>query len=161
MQEMKFLNSKEKRDIVRSLENQYGFTGELHGNLLLNAKEKLYLLADSEIISREQDKQLRIDRAGLHIASIAVNGLRLSVEGSQLLGPRMTKNILEIAPEHLEPWVKGQDFELYDREREQTQGRIGIYCLKLGRDFIGSTIVKDNKVQNCLSKNRWVKNLNI
>jgi NOL1/NOP2/fmu family ribosome biogenesis protein len=161
MQSLKFLNSKEKKEIMNSIISLYGFSGKLDGSLLVNSKEKLYLLAGSEFLQDGKDQGLRIDRAGLYIGTITPSGIRLSVEGSQMVGPHATKNVLTINQAHLDPWVKGQDFLLEEDELAQTGGKNGLYILKLGDDYLGCTIVKDNKVWNCLSKNRRVKNLNI
>ena len=160
MQSLLFLNSKARRDFVERLQNMYGFHGELKGQLLRGAKDKIYLLEDSDIIRQGRDKELRIDRVGLKIATETLGGPRMNVEGSQLIGPHCSKRVLEIDPEHLEPLVKGEDFLLSDNELQQTGGASGLFMLKLNRDFMGSCIVKDGRVWNQLSKIRRVKNLN-
>ena len=161
MQSLKFLNSKEKREIIRSLAETYGFSGELGGALLLSPKEqKIYLLSGAELLADGADKELRIDKAGLYIGKILSNGIQLNVEGSQLVGPSGTKHILEISEEHLEPWVKGEDLEPNAEEKERLGGENGIFIIKCGDDFLGSAIIKNGKIANQLSKTRRVKNLN-
>jgi len=161
MQNLKFLNSKERKEFYKSLEKTYGFLGELDGNLLLSPKEqKVYLLSGAELLEPGFDKELRIDRAGLYIAKYLSNGIQLNVEGSQLIGPRSTRHILEIDEDHLEPWVKGQDFDLSLGESERINGESGLFMVRFRDDFMGSAIIKEGKVRNQLSKIRWVKDFN-
>jgi NOL1/NOP2/fmu family ribosome biogenesis protein len=160
MQRLDFLNSKGRREILEQLHRQYGFAQNIPGQLLLSGKEKLFLLEDSEFIRSGLDKELRIDKAGLKIGTLTAGGIRLNIEGSQILGPHCTQHVLELDHDHLEPLVKGEDIFLSERELKQTEGSSGLYILKCGGDFIGSGIVKNGKVWNQLSKNRRVKNFN-
>jgi len=161
MQSLKFLNSKEKREIRRKLEENYGFDGELEGALLLSTKEeRIYLFSGAELLPDGFDKRVRVDRAGLYIGKILSNGILLNVEGSQIVGPHAKKNVIELDEGHLEPWVKGEDLELSPAEKEKTGGEKGIFIMKHGSDFLGTAIIKDGKAINQLSKNRRVKNLN-
>nr|MCK4930485.1 hypothetical protein [Nanoarchaeota archaeon] len=155
MQKLKILNTREKRKIIDSLKDTYGFTGKLEGVLFLSSKQKLFLLTgSSEVIERGEERQLRIDKAGLYIGRLAPEGIRLSIEGSQLIGLNAKKNILIIDEEHLEHWVKGEDFTL-DRFNKQ-----GFFIVKYNNDFLGCARIKKNTVQNLVTKNRRIKILN-
>jgi len=169
MQELHFLNSKEKREIIKSLTETYGFSGALEGALLISQKEKrIYLLSGAELLPDKADQELRIDKAGLYIGKMLPNGIQLNIEGSQLIGPYSSKHILELDDVHLELFVKGQDFDLSEKEFQSAAkgsdsegaGESGIFIVKYKNDFLGSAIIKNGKFQNCLSKSRWVKNLN-
>jgi NOL1/NOP2/fmu family ribosome biogenesis protein len=160
MQDLVFLNSKARKDFVARLENLYGFRGKMQGHLMMGANDKVYLLEDSDIIRNSLDKELRIDRAGLKIATLTTGGARLNLEGSQLIGPSCSKRVLEIDHEHLEPLVKGEDFLLSDHELRQVNGEKGLFIIRMGKDYLGSALVKEGRLLNCLSKNRRVKNLN-
>ena len=155
MQKLKILNTREKRKIIDSLKQTYDFSGKLEGVLFLSSKQKLFLLTGgSEIIERGEERQLRIDKAGLYIGRIMPEGIRLSIEGSQLIGLNAKKNILLINEAHLEPWVKGEDFKLDDFDKE------GLFIVKYKNDFLGCARIKKNNVQNLISKNRRIKTLN-
>ena len=160
MQNLVFLNSKGRKDFLARLESMYGFRGELHGHLMKGAKDKVYLLEDSEIVREGKDKSLRIDRVGLKIATETAGGPRLNIEGSQLIGPDCSKRVLQIDHEHLQPLVKGEDFLLSDSELKQAGDNSGLFIIKLEKDYLGSGIVKDGRLLNQLSKIRRVKNLN-
>ena len=155
MQRLRFLNTREKREVMQSLEETYGFKGELEGALLFSSKQKYYLLSrDVEKIPLQEEKKLRIDKAGLYIGRKTPEGIRLSVEGSQLVGPGSKRNILEISDEQLEPWVQGQDLDLKGCEKE------GFFLVRHRNDFLGCAMVKKSVAHNLVTKNRRIKTLN-
>jgi NOL1/NOP2/fmu family ribosome biogenesis protein len=160
MQNLVFLNSKARKEFLSRLEKLYGFHGGIQGHLMQGANDKVYLLGDSDIIRNSQDKELRIDRAGLKIATLTTGGARLNIEGTQLLGPGCKERVLEIDHSHFEPLVKGEDFLLSEDELRQANEEKGLFILRMGSDFLGSGIVKEGRLLNCFSKNRRVKNLN-
>jgi NOL1/NOP2/fmu family ribosome biogenesis protein len=162
MQSLKFLNAKETKQIQEQLKNIYGFYGELDGVLLINNRQKLYLLSRGITqISSESEQELRIDKAGLYIATIMSNDeIRLSIEGCQIIGPKATKNILLIDEAHLEPWMKGEDFLLSDQEKKQTGENNGFFIIKFDKDFLGCGQLKNNNLRSLVSKERRLKVLN-
>jgi NOL1/NOP2/fmu family ribosome biogenesis protein len=156
------LNTREKKKIVEQLEEQYGFTGGIAGALFLSTKEKLYLLSpDIAMLDKVEERELRIDKAGLYIGRIENNGIRLSIEGSQLIGPYACKYVLEIDEKHLEQWVRGEDFELSNDEKERISNKEGFFIVKHGKDYLGCASVKKALVKSFVSKDRRLKNLNI
>ncbi len=155
MQKLKVLNTREKRKIFDSLKQTYGFDGKLEGVILLSSKQKLYLLTGGfEFIEQNKERELRIDKAGLYIGRLMPDSIRLSIEGSQLIGPGAKSNILEITDKQLELWVRGEDFELEGFKQE------GYFIVKHKKDFLGCARIKKYKVDNLISKNRRIKTLN-
>jgi NOL1/NOP2/fmu family ribosome biogenesis protein len=161
MQKLNVLNTREKKKIVDDLKELYGFSGTIEGALLINTQQKIFLITpDIAKISRDQDKELRLDAAGLYIGRIEVNGIRLSMEGSQLIGPYSKKHVLEIDEEHLEHWVKGEDFELSEKEQKKTDNEDGFFIIKFGSDYMGCGQIKNNNMRSLVSKERRLKVLN-
>jgi len=161
MQRLTFLNTRENKKILDELRKIYGFSAKLDGVLLISPKQKLYLLTkELELIRLKEEKQLRIDKAGLYLGAIVPDGIRLSLEGSQLIGPYATKHVLEIDEEHLEPWVKGEDFEMSEQEQKKISNKEGFFIIKFGNDFLGCAKIKQGRVHNLVSKSRRLKNLN-
>ncbi|MBN2459530.1 hypothetical protein JXB28_04570 [Candidatus Woesearchaeota archaeon] len=157
---MTFLNTREHKKIVDMLERIYGFTGKLDGVLIKNLKQKLYLLTRQlDLIGLDEEKQLRIDKAGLYIGAVVPDGIRLSLEGCQIVGPHAKKNILSIDDAHLEPWAKGEDLELSEQEKAQAQ-ESGYYIIKHGKDFLGCAKIRNAVAHNLVSKSRRLKVLN-
>jgi NOL1/NOP2/fmu family ribosome biogenesis protein len=162
MQKLNVLNTREKKKIVDDLKEMYEFLGAIEGALLMNKEKKIFLITpDIAKISRDQDKELRLDAAGLYIGKIEVNGIRLSMEGSQLIGPYSKKHVLEIDEEHLEHWVKGEDFTLSEKEQKKTGNEEGFFIIKFNNDYIGCGQIKNNNLRSLVSKERRLKNLNI
>jgi NOL1/NOP2/fmu family ribosome biogenesis protein len=161
MQKLEVLNTREKKKIIDCLKEQYGFSGTIEGSLLTNKDQKIFLITpDIAQISRDQDKELRVDAAGLYIGRIEINGIRLSMEGSQLIGPHSKKHVLEIDEEHLEHWVKGEDFTLSEKEQKKTGNEDGFFIIKFGNDYMGCGQIKNNNLRSLVSKERRLKNLN-
>ena len=52
--------------------------------------------------------KINVNSLGLYFANIEKE-LRLSIEGSQLIGPSSTKNILEVNETKLNSWISGKD----------------------------------------------------
>jgi NOL1/NOP2/fmu family ribosome biogenesis protein len=162
MQKLSILNTREKQKIIGNLKELYGFSGQIEGALMMNNQQKIFLITpDIAKISRDQDKELRLDAAGLYIGKAEVSGIRLSIEGSQLIGPHASKHVLEIDEQHLEPWVKGEDFEVSAEEKNKTNDEEGFFIIKLGKDYLGCASIKNGRVKSFVSKERRLKNLNI
>ncbi|MBN2053088.1 hypothetical protein JW756_06295 [Candidatus Woesearchaeota archaeon] len=162
MQKLTVLNTREKKKIIDELKSIYGFNGKIDDAILMSPKQKLYLLTkDVAMINKDEEHELRIDAAGLYIGRVEeAGGIRLSIEGSQLVGRHATKHVLVIDEAHLESWVKGEDFELSDNEKKQVNDEHGFFIIKYGRDFIGCGQVKNNNVRSLVSKERRLKVLN-
>lgn len=144
---LKILNSKETKQIVKLLENEFGFAGELKQYAVLqNRKDKLYLV-NRDIASIPLDA-LRIDSIGMYFAEVMDHGIRLSIEGSQLIGRDCTKNVVEIAPGVMRTWLKGEDIE--------AEGFSGFVLLRCGDDFLGCGRAKEGKILNYIPKARRI-----
>jgi len=161
MQKLTFLNTREKRKIIDELKELYGFSGEIEGALLLSSKQKLYLLTkEIALIDKKEEKELRIDSAGLYIGRIENEGIRLSIEGSQIIGHHSSKHVLEIGEEHIEAWVKGEEFALSEQEKDKIGIEEGFFIIKYGNDYLGCGQIKKGNVRSLVSKERRLKVLN-
>jgi NOL1/NOP2/fmu family ribosome biogenesis protein len=162
MQKLVVLNTREKRKILDALSELYGFSGKIEGAFFVSTKQKIFLLSpDIAMLDKSQERALRIDKAGLYIGRVEESGgIRLSIEGSQIIGPYSSKHLLEISEEHLEPWVKGEDFGLSEQEKEQVGEEHGFFIIKFQNDYLGCGQVKNNNVRSLVSKDRRLKVLN-
>lgn len=145
MQKLKILNKKEIKGILDILEKQFGFKGTLDYAFLLSEKNKIY------IINKEVEKvdlsKLRVNSYGLYIAELRDNKIRLSIEGSQLIGPKSTKNILELDDKTAREWLKGVDIDYKG-------GLKGFIMIKDKKDFLGCGKVAIGKILNYVPKTR-------
>ncbi|MFC2133906.1 hypothetical protein ACFLTH_04755 [Bacteroidota bacterium] len=145
MQDLKILNSKEVKKILKILESQFGFKDKLEFVFLQSSKDRLYIV--NRDIERIELEKLRVNALGLYFATIAKDGIRLSIEGSQIIGPKAKKNILELTDFQFEFWLKGIDMKI-ENDLE------GFVLVKHGKDFVGCGKLKEGTLLNYVPKSR-------
>ena len=151
MKRLKILNNKEVKGILKLLDNQFGFKDRLDYVFLMNKKNKIYLVTKD--IERIAIDNLRIDAIGLYFGEVNHGSLRLSIEGSQMIGKRARKNIVELDKEDAELWSMGNDI---DKEFDV----YGFVILKHKKDFIGCGKYKEGKIFNYVPKERRLRVVN-
>lgn len=142
----KFLTSKEKKEILKQIEERWGAYPEILKEQVLvrSAKNKLYLITRD--IEKVPFDEFRINSIGLYIIDLKDADIRLSIEGSQLIGPVATKNVIEINEAEPGQWFKGEDIE--------KEGGSGFIILKHGEDYVGSGKAKEGRILNFVPKTR-------
>ena len=113
MPELKFLNSKETKEILKLIEEQWGAKLKLDYTFAKNNKHRVFII--NKDVSKIDFSKLRINSIGMYFCDLE-NGIRLSIEGSQIIGPKSTKNVVEINEEQTKKWMKGEDLEIGDKE---------------------------------------------
>lgn len=147
---LEILNSRAKKNLLQTLNTQFGISELPTLVYLQNNKEKVY------VVNRDIEyfplNNYRIDRMGLYIGKWFSDGFRPSLDGSMLLGPLATKNVIEIDKEQKHTWLKGftLKFDLPD----------GFYFVKYNNDFLSSGKLKNKEIQNSISKERRLKVVN-
>lgn len=144
MESWKILASKEIKQIRRLLQEQWGFSGELEYAFLQSAKDNIYII--SRDVAKVDWTKLRISSAGLYFGELK-NGLRLSIEGSQLVGPHATKNVYDVTSEEAMRWLKGEEL----KTQATTKGYL---IIKHGKDFLGCGAIKEGVILNFVPKIR-------
>ncbi len=153
MQNFIILNSKEVKSIVKKLKECYGIKEINMEYAFIKDHDKLF------IVSREFKPiyKTRLDSIGLYFARIVDNAIRLTIEGSQIIGKYATKNIIELDNENLKKWMAGLELEANENpEAVQDQ----FILVKHKDDFFGSCKIHDNKIMNFIPKDRRVYRLN-
>ena len=148
MPELKILNNKEIKEIYKLIEKQWGSKLKLDYGFLKNNKNRIFVV--SKDISRIELSKLRLNSVGMYFCEIDDRGIRLSIEGSQIVGPKATKNIVELDEEDTKKWFKGEDLEKY------CSGCGGFIILKNKNDFLGTGKYVNGKILNYVSKTRRV-----
>jgi NOL1/NOP2/fmu family ribosome biogenesis protein len=151
------LNAKERKKLVAQLDSQFGCgTDALKEFALLhNEKSGRLYVANPELLELDLEK-IRIDAMGLYIGTLLANGeVRLSIEGSQLLGPKSTTNILEFSKAEFLRWIRG---EVIEKDTDLK----GFVIIKSNGDYCGcGKPVRDEKtdvisIHNYIPKTRYV-----
>lgn len=149
MQNLKVLERKDKKRFLGLLEKQFGFKDKLDYVFLTNNKNRIFLV--NKVIAEINLDRIRINSAGLYIAEFSNNEVRLSIEGSQVIGPGSNKSIIELDEKTAREWLKGKDIEIKTKMK-------GFVILKQGEDYIGCGKVKDDRILNFIPK---IRRLNV
>ncbi len=141
---LKILNSKQRKKIIEYLKEQYGIQDLRLDYVFIQRKDKIYLLSNKL-------KDFEIGR--LYVNSLGVyflNRDRLSIEGSQIIGKKAKKNVVELDKKQIEKWVRGEDVK--------AEGDYSGYVLvKYKNDFYGCGSYKDGMIKNFIPKDRRIK----
>jgi len=149
MLELKILNSREIKEIYCLIEGQWGAKLKLDYAFLKNSKGRVFIV--NRDISKIDFSKLRINSVGMYFCETDELGIRLSIEGSQIVGPKATKNIAEIREEQARQWFKGEDLEI-----EGKSNYSGFVIIKHNDDFLGSGKYRNGKILNYVNKGRRV-----
>ncbi len=148
MQKLKILNTKEIKEIKKKILEQWGVDFKTDLAFLLSSKNRIYLI--SKDVSKINYEELRMQVVGNYFGEIMKNGeLRLSIEGSQLIGPEATKNVIEI--DDVKGWLFGNDIKT-ERQEE------GFLIVKNNDDFMGTGKIKNKELLNFIPKTRRISN---
>lgn len=147
------LNSKLVKELIEKLIEQYGAAPtdfKEHG--FIRGKDNIYLITKD--LSKANLEGMRVNNLGLYIAEYRLekNQIRLSIEGSQLIGPAATKNVCEIDTEQRAEWMKGRDLEI-------TGDFNGHVIIKCGADYLGTGKYKEGKILNHVPKSRRLQEI--
>ena len=147
MDNLKFLDSKEKKLFLRKLKDQFDFSVKIEDNLLRSDKGKIFLI--SKDVSKVDFKDLRVNSVGMYLGRDDKE-IRLSIEGSQLIGPKAKKNVHPVNEREMENWMAGDEIDC-NEEYE------GFVILKYNDDFIGCGKYSNRKILNYVPKERRIK----
>ena len=148
---LKILSKKEAERIIESIKDRFGINElkELTENygFLISNNNRVYLI--SKDISNIDISKLNMNSIGMYFCDINEDVI-LSIEGTQLIGNKATKNIIELDEEQMKEWLLGRDIEISENHE-------GSVILKYKEDFLGCGQIKENKILNFVAKNRRIK----
>jgi len=142
---LRVLPGKKAKFFRRIIEDQWGADFKPDFGFLMSNKNRLY--AASKGVRMVDLARLKLSSIGLFFGDYKKEQLRLSVEGSQLVGPWAKKNVVEIPDVFVIPWLRGIDIAFKARGS-------GIVIVKNKSDFLGCGKVKDNQILNMVPVER-------
>ena len=148
MPELKILNSKEIKEMYELIERQWGAKIKIDLGFLKNNKNRVFII--SKDISKIETSRLRINSVGMYFCEIDDRGIRLSIEGTQIVGAKATKNVVELNEEETKKWFKGEDLE------KECKDCSGFVILKNKKDFLGTGKYTNGRILNYVGKSRRV-----
>lgn len=150
MQKLEILNSRAKKPIFEQIKKQWGVSFKTDIVFLRSSKEKIYLI--NRDIERVDTSRLKVDSTGMYFCALTGTDIRLTIEGSEMIGKHATKNVLEIDAAQMRLWLKGQDLELGELSSDLS----GFVIIKCKTDFLGTGKIRGNEVLNFTPKNRRI-----
>jgi len=148
---MRPILSSQKKKIIQQLNDQFGITS-LPYLFLQFGKEKIRIYSGN--LAKEDlnnlDKNTRIENMGLYFARIQPDGIRLTIDGIQLVKDQITKNIMELNDNQAEEWFKGNDLDI--------KAESSFKILKNNNEFIGCGKSTGDRITNFVPKERRIKN---
>ena len=148
MQNIKIFNSREKKRFIEKIKEQYCIKDfDLDYIVLKNNKDRIFLLSNK---FKDLDaKNLRINLIGMYFAKLQDNSVRLTIEGSQMIGDK-AENVIELNKSEIDKWMRG-----YDIETDKNFSNFAI--IRYNNDFYGTGKVKNGKILNYVPKDRQIK----
>jgi len=104
------------------------------------------------VMSREVKNttfEIPISSKGVYFGYIEHNGIRLSIEGSQIIGKLAKKNVLEFNEKEMHEWFNGMAIE---KECDP-----GYLIIKYKEDFIGCGKSNGKTIWNSVPKERRIR----
>ncbi len=148
---LKIFSRRDLKPIFRFIKEQWGINNlDFLDNYAFKLVDetKLYII-NREVFNLNFDK-LNIATMGIYFGDWRKDELKLSIEGSQMIGKNATKNILDISKGLSRLWLRGFDLEL-----ETTCE--GIVLIRLNNDFLGCGRVREGKIFNFIPYIRRIK----
>lgn len=145
MKNLKFLNKKEIKEFINKLNKYFDCNLDLDYEFLLN-KDRIFIV--SRGIRNIDLNNFNINSIGLYFGKIGP--LRLTIEGSQLIGNKARKNIIELDDRQIEDWIRGMNIEVDSDSNE-------FVVVKYKNDYYGSGKVKNKMLLNYVPKDRRIK----
>jgi NOL1/NOP2/fmu family ribosome biogenesis protein len=157
---LNFLNNQETKEIQKILEKQFG-TNKIQGELIKIGKEKIFIYQGS-LTQQEIEKISEItpiERIGIYfgrenIDRNNIKEIRLSIEGSEIIGKNATKNVFIANGKQAEQWMMGHEV-LVESEF------LGPVIIKYQNEFIGCGKASKEKITNFIPKSRRLKDKSI
>jgi NOL1/NOP2/fmu family ribosome biogenesis protein len=138
-------NSKEARAFLQKVNEQWGCAWKPDQSFISNNQGKVFLITrDLALIDWTT---LRISSVGMYVGEDHDGRVRLSIEGSQLIGPLATKNIIDVERETAMLWIKGHDIEV----KGEFSGHV---IVRSGNDYMGTGAYKEGQLLNHVPKAR-------
>jgi NOL1/NOP2/fmu family ribosome biogenesis protein len=142
---LRALSTRDLKPVLAYFKEQWGAEFDFPWAWYQSTKNDLFVL--SKDVTKIDAQKLRINSVGLYVGEYKNHEIRLSIEGSQLIGPHAKKNVLELNNKEFLRWLKGEDMETKEPST-------GFVIIKSGDDFAGCGKVKEGVLLNFVPKAR-------
>ncbi len=150
--EFKVLDKEELKELEEIIEKNYGVKFKFDSLVLKSSRDKIWLV--SKDFSKINFDKIKANSIGLYFGRLKRNNkIHLSIEGTQLIGPNATKNIVEVDEENMRRFLQG----LNVKPKKMINCEVNNFVvIKYKDDFLGSGILREDYVENLLPKTRRI-----
>jgi len=144
------LKRKEAGEILNSIQSEYGcnMSSMLDTYVFfMSEKNKVYII--NEDMKEADLSSVRVNSMGLYFCELNHGNVRLSMEGSFIVGKEATKNVLVVDDVIAKHWLLGQDIPCETAFE-------GFVIIKHNDDFLGCGKYKEGMIFNYVPKQRRV-----
>lgn len=107
---LKILCSREIKELLGLINAQWDAGFKPDYGFLRSEKDRIYII--SKDVAQLEFEKIKMNSLGLYFAEHKKGDLRLSIEGSQIIGPGAKKNVAEISREKVLEWLRGDDIKI-------------------------------------------------
>ncbi|MEM2070183.1 MAG: hypothetical protein QXE86_02145 [Archaeoglobaceae archaeon] len=119
------------------------FNADVDLKFFFGGKNRIYAYKNCEFKGKK----------GIYFGTLEKDGIRLSIEGSFIVGRVAKSGIIEFDEEKALRWLKGEDLEVQKDLK-------GYYIVKWGNYFLGCGKASNGIIRNYVPKDRRIKNSN-
>lgn len=148
---LKILNSKQVKEVLSLIESQWGAdVGWLRDEyaFLINSSNRLFVITRG--VANIDFSALHINSMGLYFGELYKGELRLTIEGSQIIGPYAGKNAVGLSGVEMKSWLRGNDVS------KPCDGCSGFVIVKHESDFLGCGRYSNGVIKNFVPKTRRI-----
>ena len=161
---IKVLNSKERKRIFEMLIKQFDVSDEINEILneyvfVVSNKGKLYI-ANRKLFDVIDGINAKINNIGIYFCSLEKDGIRLSIEGCQIIGSYAKKNVVSVNENIVKELFLGNDIDV-DFFEKNSNGKLSDFMndydiLRFKDDFIGCVKITPKRILNFTPKIRRI-----
>lgn len=107
----RLLTASERRLLEKMLKEQHGVESPFKEFVLLMMGEGRVRAATREAFEIAE-RLKRVQQVGLYVAKLRKGEVNLSIEGSQLLGEKLKRNVIELGEEEAREWMSGAPIKI-------------------------------------------------
>jgi len=142
------LKSREVKKIFKQIDEQFDIGKiELDYYFFISRKDRVYVI--SRGLGENDLLNLRLGHTGMYFCTVEKDGIRMSIEGSQIIGKYAKKNVVIIDNDYRDLWITGSDLHLLEKD-------MGYVLIKNGSDFYGCGRNVGDKILTYIPKSRRV-----
>jgi NOL1/NOP2/fmu family ribosome biogenesis protein len=132
-------------EMWRLIEAQFGVASLPGYRLLRSGRYRIRII--SEAAYQLTCLTPGFELAGLYLGEFGIGGIRLSLDGAQLIGPHATRQVVSLTSAQAEAWLRGESIDVEDR-------RSGYVVVRHQSDILGCGNLSRGRLHNFLPKDR-------